>query len=175
MNRKALRSVGAVLAGLVTIVVLSNGTDTVLEATGVFPPVAVQQEQGFDTTWMAALAVAYRGVYTMVGGYVTAANAPNRPMRHAVVLGIVGIVLGVLGALATWRITPAWFNVLLIVLGPPCAWLGAKVKIGRSPNPGRNGVRPDDEDQGGNEDGHEAGVGPDPRIGRGPGEGILRR
>jgi hypothetical protein len=128
MNKKALRSVGAVLAGLITIIVLSNGTDTVLEATGVFPPVAVQQEQGFDTTWMVALALVYRGVYSVVGGYVTAALAPNRPVRHAVVLGIVGMVLGVLGAAATWGITPAWFNILLIVLGLPCALLGARAR-----------------------------------------------
>lgn len=137
MSKKALGSAGDILAGLVTIVVLSNGTDTVLEATDVFPPLAVQQEQRFDTPWMVALA--YRGVYAVAGGYVTAALAPNRPVRHAVVLGVVGIVLGVV---ATWGITPAWFNVLLVVLGLPCVWLGAKPKIGRSPSPGRNVRRP---------------------------------
>jgi ABC-type multidrug transport system permease subunit len=138
LNKKYLRSVGAVLAGLVTIVVLSNGTDTILETTGVFPPLAVQQEQGFDTTWMVALALAYRAIYMVAGGYATAALAPNGPVLHAVVLGVVGIVLGVLGAVATWGIAPAWFNVLLIVLGPPCAWLGAKLRIGQSLDRGRN-------------------------------------
>jgi len=128
MTRKRLRSVGAILAGLVAILVLSNGTDAILEATGVFPPVAVQKEQGFDTPWMAALALVYRGVYAAVGGYVTAALAPNRPVSHAVILGIVGIVLGVLGAVATWGITPAWFNVLLLVIGLPCVLLGAKLR-----------------------------------------------
>jgi hypothetical protein len=98
----------------------------------------VQQEQGFDTPWMVALAVVYRSSYAVAGGYVTAALAPNRPVRHAVVLGIVGIVLGVLGAVAAWGIAPAWFNVLLMVLGLPCAWLGAKLRIGRSSDPDRN-------------------------------------
>lgn len=138
MTKKRLRSAGAVLAGLVTIVVLSNATDTILEATGVFPPVAVQRDQGFDTKWMVSLAIFYRSVYAVAGGYVTAALAQNRPVRHAVALGIVGIVLGVLGAVATWGMTPAWFNILLLVLGPPCVWLGAMLRIGRPPNPGRN-------------------------------------
>lgn len=130
MRRNVLRSVGAVVAGLVAIVVLSNGTDLILEATGVFPPVAVQQEQGFDTTWMVVLAIVYRSIYTVVGGYVAAALAPSRPMRHAIALGLVGIVLGILGAIATWGITPAWFNVLLIVIGLPCVWLGARLRTG---------------------------------------------
>lgn len=104
------KSIGAVLAGLVTIVVLSSVTDTVLESTGVFPRVAVQQEQGFDAPWMVLLALACRSVY--------AALAPNRPMRHAAILGIVGIA-------------PVWFTILLLVLGLPCMLLGGKRRTSR--------------------------------------------
>jgi len=128
VNRGTFRSVGAVLAGLITIVVLSNGTDTVLEATGVFPPVAVQRERGFDAPWMVVLAIVYRSIYTVAGGYVAAALAPSRPIHHAVALGAVGIVLGILGTIATWGISPAWFTILLLVLGLPCVWLGAKLR-----------------------------------------------
>ena len=128
MYKNAFKSVGAVLAGLITIVVLSNGTDAIMEATGVFPPVAVQRTEGFDTGWMVVLALVYRGIYTVAGGYVAAALAPNRPMRHAVALGILGIVLSILGAVATRGITPAWFSISLVILGLPCVWLGAKLK-----------------------------------------------
>jgi hypothetical protein len=76
MTKKRLRSVGAILAGLVAILALANGTDAALEATGVFPSVAVQRERGFDTTWMVALALVYRGVYA------TAGTSP-RPWRRA--------------------------------------------------------------------------------------------
>jgi hypothetical protein len=72
MRKNTLRSIGAVLAGLITIGVLSNGTDTILEATGVFPPLDVQREQRFDTLWMVVFAIVYRGVYMVVGGYVAA-------------------------------------------------------------------------------------------------------
>jgi hypothetical protein len=57
MSKNAFKSLGAVLAGLVAIIILSNGTDTLLETTGVFPPVAVQRQQGFDTVWMVMLAL----------------------------------------------------------------------------------------------------------------------
>jgi hypothetical protein len=78
--------------------------------------------------WMVVLAIIYRSIYMVAGGYVTAALAPNRPMRHAIALGVVGIALGILGATATWGMTPAWFSISLVILGLPCVWLGGKLK-----------------------------------------------
>jgi hypothetical protein len=106
-----------------------KGRQAKLEATGVFPPIEEQREHGFTTGWMVALAFAYRLVFTVVGGYVTAALAPNLPMRHVIILGIIGIVLGILGAISTWGTTPAWFSIALIILGLPCVWLGAKLRM----------------------------------------------
>jgi hypothetical protein len=126
--KSILRSIFAVLAGLLTIVVLSNGTDTILEATGVFPPVAVQMKQGFTTLWMVLLALLYRLIYTVAGGYVTAALSPNRPMRHVLILGGIGLVAGILGAIAAWNIAPAWYSIALIILALPCVWLGAQLR-----------------------------------------------
>jgi hypothetical protein len=128
MNRNVLKSIGAVLAGLVAIVVLSNGTDTVLEATGVFPPLAEQRDNGLTTWWMVLLALTYRVVYMVVGGYATAALAPHKPLRHAAVLGMIGVVVGILGAVAARGITPAWFSIVLVLLGLPSVWLGGKLR-----------------------------------------------
>ena len=36
--RRTLRSIGAVLAGVLAVIVLSLGTDVVLHATGIYPP-----------------------------------------------------------------------------------------------------------------------------------------
>jgi hypothetical protein len=139
--KKVLRSVGAVVAGLAATVVLSIATDTVLEATGVYPPVEVQREVGFTTGWMVALALAYRTLFAGVGGYVTAALAPSRPMRHAGVLGAIGIVVGLLGVLAARDLAPAWYSIALVLTGPPAVLLGAAARLvvagrghgGRSP------------------------------------------
>lgn len=130
-TRRAARSVGAVLAGLVLIVVLSNGTDTILELTGVFPSLEVQREEGFTETWMVWLALAYRAAFLVVGGYVTAALAVFREMAHVLVLAGIGILLGVAGAAAAWGVAPAWFSITLIVLGLPCVWLGGKLRMSR--------------------------------------------
>lgn len=131
MSKNVFKSIGAILAGIVTIVVLSNGTDTILETLGVYPPIKEQLEHGFDTWWMTMLALTYRIAYTVAGGYVTAVLAPNQPMRHATVLGIVGIALSILGAIVAWGITPAWFSIFLVLLALPSAWLGGRLRTGK--------------------------------------------
>lgn len=38
MTKTTLKSIGAILAGFIMVVVLSIGTDSVLESVGIFPP-----------------------------------------------------------------------------------------------------------------------------------------
>lgn len=128
MNKKTLKSIGTVLAGFITVVVLSIGTDFVLEALDVFPP---QNEHASYTWRMLLFALIYRSIYTVAGGYVAAALAPDRPMRHAVILGIAGIAAGTLGAIANWdksTASTAWYPIALIITALPCTWLGGKLK-----------------------------------------------
>jgi hypothetical protein len=124
--RRPWRSIGAVLAGVVVIVVLSIGTDIVMHAIGALPPLG--QPMGHAH---AVLAIAYRIIYGIVGGYVTAWLAPGRPMQHALAFGIIGLVLSTIGAMATWNEGPAfgpkWYSVGLIVTAMPCAWAGGKL------------------------------------------------
>ena len=77
---------------------------------------------------MLILALAYRCVYTIAGGYVTAMMAPNRPMRHAIILGIVGIVAGTIGVVIAWDLSPHWYPIALVITALPCTWLGGKLK-----------------------------------------------
>ena len=131
MTKRTFKSIGAVLAGFVTVVVCSIGTDFILEAMGVFPSFAEQASQGFSSQWMLLLAFIYRSMYTAAGGYVAAALAPDRPMRHAVILGSIGIAAGTLGAVANWDKTTestAWYPIALIIAGLPCTWLGGYLK-----------------------------------------------
>lgn len=91
-----LKSIWAVVAGFLTVVVLSIGTDTILEKTGIFPPIA----EGLFITWMLALALFYRTLYTILGGYVTAWLAPQNAMKHMWVLAILGQRGGIAGVIA---------------------------------------------------------------------------
>ena|SRR2546423_2285525 len=123
---KILKSIGAVLAGIVFIVVSHTATDLVLESLGIFP----QPKEGLHITWMVMTATIYRSIYMVAGGYITAALAPDPPMRYVMILGIIGIALSTLGAIITipMGLGPAWYPIALIVLSLPCVWLGGRLR-----------------------------------------------
>jgi len=115
-------STAAVLLGFVAVVVLSLGTDQVLHVLAVYPPWG----QPMYDTGLLLLALAYRTVYAIAGSYIAARLAPRHPMRHALVLGVIGFVLSLAGAIATipMNLGPSWYPIALVVTALPCAWLG---------------------------------------------------
>jgi hypothetical protein len=121
------RSIGAVVAGFVAVVILSLGTDVVLHATGVFPPLGQLVSDA-----LLLLATVYRTAFAIAGCYLTARLAPDWPMRHAMVGGVIGLVLSTVGAVVTWNKGPAfgphWYPLALIATALPCAWLGGKIR-----------------------------------------------
>ena len=125
--RRAARSLGAVLAGIIAGVVLTLGTDAALRAAGIFP--SLRQPGMSDSLFL--LATAYRIVFSVAGCYITARLAPNRPMRHALVGGAIGLLASMTGAVATWNhqpsLGPHWYALALVVTALPCAWLGSKL------------------------------------------------
>jgi hypothetical protein len=127
MNKNTWKSIGAVLAGAFTGIVLSLATDAVLHALHVFPPWGEPV-----TSPPLALATAYRTVYGVLGTYLTARLAPNRPMLHAMILGVLGLAASIAGAVVTWNGGPAfgphWYPVALVVLALPQSWLGGKLR-----------------------------------------------
>jgi len=121
--RRLLRSTGAVLAGFLVVFVLSTATDVVMHATGIFPPWFQPMS---DPLWL--LTTGYRVVYTVLGGYVAARLAPDRPTLHALVLGFLGLAVAVAGAMATLgrgpEFGPAWYPLALVLTAVPACWLG---------------------------------------------------
>ncbi len=124
--RRVLQSIGAVLAGLVAIVVLSIGTDILMYATGVFPP---QGQSMADALWL--LPTAYRIAYGVAGCYLAARLAPGRPMRHAMVLGAIGVAAGIAGVAVAWNkgpeFGPMWYAIAVVLMQLPCAWVGGRL------------------------------------------------
>ncbi len=125
MNKKILKGIGAVIAGFLTVFVLSTVTDLILEAVGIFPPLT----RGLFNTNLLVLALAYRTVYTVLGGFVTAKLAPNNPMKHVIILASIGTAAGILGVVATWGkdLGPEWYPITLAVLAFPSVWHGGKL------------------------------------------------
>lgn len=118
-----LKSIGSVIAGFLVVVILSIITDMILEGAGIFPPAT----EGLFVTWMLTLALFYRTVYTVAGGYVTAKLAPQNPMKHVTVLGVIGTLAGIGGVVAGWNLSQHWYPIALAVLAFPSVWVGGKL------------------------------------------------
>lgn len=119
------RSVLAVVAGLLFILVVTTLVDIVFHALGVFPPT----KQPMDHA-QSAIATSYRILLGVAGAWLTARLAPAKPMKHALVLGWIGTGLAALGLAVTWNLGlgPRWYPILLVVLALPQSWLGGKIR-----------------------------------------------
>jgi hypothetical protein len=121
MNSK---SIWAIVAGVLFIIVVTTLVDGVLHLIRVYPPM----DQPLSDP-LAALATAYRIPISVAGAWLTARLAPEKPMRHALILGCAGVVLGLVGLLATWNkgLGPHWYPIALVVLAIPQCWAGGKL------------------------------------------------
>jgi peptidoglycan/LPS O-acetylase OafA/YrhL len=122
-----LASTGAVIAGFLVTALASIAADALMYSTGIFPhsPKAMSET-------LFALAAAYRALFTVAGGYVTARLAPDRPMRHAWMLAAIGLIAGTAGVVAYYAIGgaelgPAWYAILIALEAVPCVWIGGRL------------------------------------------------
>jgi hypothetical protein len=109
------RSMAAILLGLIAVIVLPVGTGQLLRHLEIFT-------QGYPL-----LALIYRFVYLVLGGYLAARFAPSSPMRHALILGGIWLVVSVFAATILIRMQflgPPWYYYGLIITALPGAWLG---------------------------------------------------
>lgn len=129
--RRVGRSIWALLAGFLLVLVLTLISDLFLyRAAGVTGP-GQPMPQRFLT-----IAFAYRTVYAILGSYLTARLAPYRPMAHALIGGLVGLLLGAAGALATWNkpFTQGahWYPLALVLVALPAAWIGGRIFVSQT-------------------------------------------
>lgn len=133
---KILKSIGAVLAGIIFIVVTHTATDFILESLGIFPPPPNRAAPGqkFDAPWMVSTALAYRVVFQIAGGYLTAYLAPSRPVLHSVLLGLIGLIMSSGAAIAVIPLDwgPAWYPIALAASALPSVWFGGWLASKRS-------------------------------------------
>ena len=120
--RRRMRSAGAILVGLVAVMGLSLATDQLFHVLEVYPPWG----QPMHEPGLNLLALSYRIVYAVIGGYLAARFAPSDPMRHAVVLGLIGTVLSIIGVIGTLPLNlgPSWYPISLVLISLPACWLG---------------------------------------------------
>lgn len=115
-----IKSIGAILAGAIIGAILSVGMDWLLQQLG-FPP--------SNTASMLALALLYRLVFNVVGGYITAKLAPRNRMGLVIILGVAGTLVTLLGTITNWDLSAHWYPVLLTILTFPTVYLGGKLAV----------------------------------------------
>jgi hypothetical protein len=108
------RSILAVVVGFVVIGALAFGTAA-----------CAYDANGRGTTAAYELMMhAYVFAYATFGCWLCARMAPNRPMRHALILGVLGLIFNIAGSAAQWDTAPLWSHVIGIGVAMPAAWLG---------------------------------------------------
>ena len=125
-KKSVLKSIWAVMAGFLTVVVLSIATDALLEGFGILPPASRPDQY---VSWMLFVALIYRLAYNIVGGYVTAYLAPSNPMKHVKILAIFGTIGGVMGVIFGWNISENWYPIALAAASYPTVMFGGKLRI----------------------------------------------
>lgn len=125
--KNILKSIGACVVGIFVGVVLSLGTDAILEHTGVLPGGSL-----WVSAWIIILVLFYRGVYNVLGSYIVARLAPSNPMKHAIIVGILGTIVSIIGAIVNMQMNlgPEWYCWTLVVITLPTSWLGGKLVVG---------------------------------------------
>ena len=126
-QRRLGRSIAAVLIGIAVGALLSLGTDQLLHVLKVYPPWGAPM---YDPA-LNLLALSYRIVFSILACYIIARLAPHSPMRHALIGGVIGFVLSLIGAIVAipMKVGPTWYPVLLALTSIPCAWIGGSLYV----------------------------------------------
>jgi hypothetical protein len=122
------RSIGAIAAGFVLVVVLSIGADILFRA--LFP--GSFDAAGRSTAGTVLLVtLGYVTVFAITGAYLTARLAPNRPLGHALTLGAIAFILSLPATIAAWDSAPVWYHIGALALILPASWLGGRLREGQ--------------------------------------------
>jgi hypothetical protein len=117
------RIILSIIAGFFVTALLSTAVDHVFHVTGIYPPYGVP----FFDTGLLLLAFSYRAVFAVLGSYVTALLAKDQAMKAVLILGSIGSVIWLAGAIVMWEYASPWYNILGILTGVPLSLMGGKL------------------------------------------------
>lgn len=122
--KNILKSIGAVLAAFIAVGVVTTATDYVFEPFLGIASVSIS----LVFAWM----VIYRFIYDTLGCYLVARLAPNHPIRHVWIVGILGLVIGLTGTIllvGNPAAGPLWYGIVVALSSLLSAWLGARLYL----------------------------------------------
>ncbi len=124
-----LRSIGAIAVGYLAYILLSGIGGFALVMS--FPEVVSQTPQNPGTGFLVAglvLGILFAGV----GGYITAVIAKTAEVRHALSLGGVIVLLGLVSIIAMSTPQPLWSQLLGLIFAVPSVYLGGRLRAKQS-------------------------------------------
>lgn len=130
MNKTIFKSIGAVLAGFLLGGALSVGADFLMDKLGIMSMEDFKQTSLF----VVFIVIVYRFIFNVIGCYLTAKLAPNKPMKHVIIIGIIGTVLSLVGSFAMWDKAIPFYNIAIILISLPSALLGGQLYLKKQNN-----------------------------------------
>lgn len=119
-----LRSIAAIIAGVVVWMATAFGTDMIVFS--LFPQYVDSARQRVDNVPLLLFMLAYCLAYSVLGGYVAATIARRREVLHALVLGLLQLAFGTAATVANWETAPAWWHIALLALIVPANVAGGQ-------------------------------------------------
>ena len=131
-----LRSILAVLAGIVTLTIASFAIEAVADPLMIrLFPHALPNASAIAFNPLAGLVtMLYTSLCVAAGGYVTAWLARRAPVQHAVMMGAVEVALTVAAMLRFGKMAPMRSWIATIILTIPFAWLGGALRARQTPS-----------------------------------------
>lgn len=120
-----LRSLFAVIVGFVLWSVLWLGYNALLTSFGILPTDSASPVQTLTPLF---LLLAGSILSSLAAGYVTTALVHTPERRHALILGVLLVGIGILVQAQFWQLMPLWYHVLFLVLLLPTTVLGGMLR-----------------------------------------------
>jgi hypothetical protein len=108
----------AIVVGFLINAVFGTAIDHLFHITNVYPPYG----EPMRNHALLLLAFSYRAVLMVLSGYFAAIIAKAK--QAVLILGTIGSVLWLLGALAMWDFAYPWYNVIGVLLAVPLTFVG---------------------------------------------------
>ena len=121
-----LRSILAIIAGVVVLIGAAMLTDTLLLK--LFPG-ATDARGRVASSAVAFLMMSYALAYCVFAAYVAATLARRREVAHGFALGIVLELLLIYPSIQFWDTTPVWYHVALFALTIPACVAGGRWRL----------------------------------------------
>ncbi len=123
MKKTIWKSIGAILGGFIAGTLLTVAADFTMQSLGLLD----MERFKSASPGIVLIVTIYRFVFSIAGCFIVASLAPANPMRHAMILGWIGLGLSLTGSVFMWDQAAAWYNMAVILMAIPSAWIGGKL------------------------------------------------